>query len=177
VLRFGVTSRQGDKHRKRFARWQQRVPEQTRLLSELLETRVEQHFANLGFQVVDNDSTLNNIPVDPSVIRMERWADEHVDYVEVHFGNSPRFQFYARRRRKDPPHEFLRAAGLVKRSSQYYYLWGKPWWMPLRLWSPNAIRRLVDQVASRFEEVLVFLDTGKRGPHISRDSINNPTNS
>ncbi len=43
--------------------------------------------------------------------------------------------------------------------------------MPLRFWSPNAIRGLVDKVVSRLDEVLVFLDTGKRGPHISKDTL------
>jgi hypothetical protein len=56
----------------------------------------------------------------------------------------------------------------VARRSQYYHFWGKPWWLPTRLWSDAGSLRTIGKVASRLEQLVRFLEHGEIGPNISR---------
>jgi hypothetical protein len=158
------------KHDKRLQLWQSRVSEQTRLLSELLTTKLVPVVEAAGFKKVDCALGLPARPVEGSELRFERETGGHLDVVYVFFDkdSAPRFQIVFSRRAPQDRDEFVRSGKLVKRSSEYYHEWGKPRWLPGALWSGGRARRSVDTVVENIPQAFRFLETGERGSKISR---------
>ncbi|MCM2311852.1 MAG: hypothetical protein NDI84_10650 [Steroidobacteraceae bacterium] len=165
-----------DKHEKRLQRWQSRVPEKTRLLSELLIRKLVPIVEAAGFAKVDRELARPERPVEGSELRFERESGGRIDVVYAFFDkySSPRFQIGFSRRDVADRDVMLRSGHLVKQSSEYYHEWGKPRWLPLALWSESQARASVDEVVENLPQVFRFLESGERGPRISRSVDRNP---
>jgi hypothetical protein len=155
---------------RRLERWLSKAPPRTRRLGELLIASVIPRIRAAGFEAVGccfDDATS---PVQGGELRFERTVGDHVDVIVVDFDKyaSPRVQVAFSRRPRSEVSQFVRSGRLVKRSAQFYCEWGKPRWMPLWLWSERRSAGVVRQIAAGIEPVVRFLDTGLRGPQISR---------
>lgn len=166
-----TTSFNTKSHSQKFRNWQGSVSEQVRFLSELVEEQIIPFFQRTGFRRVNISKGDVEQPIPSDEIELERIiSDGNIDSVVVSFRNyKPNFQIYFSRRKPDPPYyEFIRAAILVRKSSQYYFSWGKPWWLPLRFWSESMARKTVERVVVKLPQIIEFLDHGTRGKNISR---------
>jgi hypothetical protein len=153
-----------------LSNWRNLAPPQTRsLIDGVLEALVP-YFEAQGFDRVDYSRMDSDAPTSGSEIVLERIAAEHIDSVAFNFEkyHSPRVQIQFSRRYLRPPHEFIRSANLVRRSSQYYYFWGKPWWLPTRLWPASATRRVLQHAKQCLAQATQFLESGERGANISK---------
>jgi hypothetical protein len=162
-----------DRHDKRMQRWRSRVPGSTRLLSELLTSNFVPIVEAAGFERVDCALGLPDRPVEGSELRFERKTGDYLDVVYVFFDkySAPRFQITFSRRTDPDRQDVVRSGNLVRRSSEYYHEWGKPRWLPEALWSRRRARQCVDTVAASISQAFHFLETGERGPRISREFI------
>jgi hypothetical protein len=124
-----------------------------------------------GFQSVSTHFGHKDSPVQGGEIRFERASGDFVDCIDLFFDKyaSPRFQVTFSRRSRADVGRFVRSGKLVKRPTQYYYEWGKPRWLPRLLWSASQSRRVVERVADGIDQVLQFLESGTRGPAISKE--------
>lgn len=152
----------------KFKRWQKRVCKQTRFLCELVEERVVSFFEKSGFDRVDIVLNRPDQPVPVNEIRLERTISDKIDSISVSFTKrgEPRFQIGFSRRELKFPNEFVVSACLVKKQTQYYYFWGKPWWIPLRLWSDTNSSKTVAGIVPLLPQILEFLDQRGRGKNI-----------
>jgi hypothetical protein len=127
-------------------------------------------FESFGFERVNIHLGDPEVPVSGSELTLERVSGGVVDSITFNFEKyrTPRFQLHASRREAAAPHQFIRSCNLVARGSQYYHFWGKPWWLPTRLWSECGSKRTIESVSSRLFQLIRYLDTGERGPNISR---------
>jgi hypothetical protein len=157
-------------HEKRLAKWRILAPEQTRVLIDgaldvLVPTLEAQGFERVGFVRLDSIH-----PTSGREIVMERVTGDCVDEVTFNFDRfrRPRFQVQFSRRELSEPHRLIRSANLVRKSTQYYHFWGKPWWLPTRLWPVGASQRALKQVKSYLSQIRPFLESAERGPNISK---------
>lgn len=153
-----------------FQKWLSGRAPDTRRLGELIVASVVPKIIGAGFDDVGRCFGDEASPVQGGEIRFEREIGDSVDVIHIYFDKyaSPRFQIgFSRRLRSDVRH-FVRSGHLVKRSSQHYYEWGKPRWMPLWLWSERQARRAIQRVSEGIEQIVRFLEDGHRGPQISR---------
>jgi hypothetical protein len=157
-------------HKARFESWQRLCPEQTRILGSLVYSRLLPILERQGFVRVDVSLRDKDWPVSGREFKLERWGAIYVDSIEFNFDKyrAPRFQVHASRRVAEPPHPFVRQANLVARPSQYLHFWGKPWWLPIGIWSERASLRTVAGVDWFLVQLTHFLATGERGHNISR---------
>lgn len=164
------TEVQGAQQSKRFKKWQNLCPPQTRVLSSAVVNRLVPQLQALGFQRVDVIRQQADWPVRGSEIELERTHQEIIDSVAIKFEKyrTPRVQIHVSSREIVPPHTFIRSANLVARHNQYYYWWGKPWWLPTRWWSDHASKRTMDKIESRLGQLVQFLEGAEIGPNISR---------
>jgi len=158
------------KHYKRMASWRSQVPPKTRLLSELLQSRLTPVVEAAGFEWVDCELGQSDRPVAGSEVRFERITWDHIDVVYAFFDKyaSPRFQIAFSRRARISPDRIIRSGRLVMSPSEHYHEWGKARWLPLALWSEARARRCVEEAVTRMTHVFRFLATDERGPGISR---------
>jgi hypothetical protein len=165
-----AANKSGEKHRKRFERWQARCGPQTRLLSKLVDEELVPVFIQASFATVDVAFRQADQTVNADEICLERAESNFFDTINISFSkrDRPNFQLGCSRRQSIPPNEFIRSCHLVKRSNQFYYFWGKPWWWPTALWSESQARGTVNKVKRVMEQLIVFVETGERGPNISR---------
>jgi hypothetical protein len=170
VAQLPKTEVQGAQQTRRFKKWQNLCPPQTRFLSSAVENRLVPKLEALGFQRVDVVLQQADWPVRGSQIELERTHQEIIDSVAFNFEKykTPRVQVHFSRREIVPPHTFIRSANLVARPTQYYHLWGKPWWLLTRWWSNHASTRTIDKIESLFGQLAQFLESGEIGPNISR---------
>jgi hypothetical protein len=156
-------------HKTRFKKWQQLTPEQTQFLSSSVETHLIPLLEKEGFYRVDHTLHQTDWPVSGREIELERWSDSTVDSVTFNFDKygSPRFQVHLSKRLAEQPHDFVWSSNLVARGSKYLYFWGKPWWVPISLWSHQASLRTIANVECCLGQVLAFISTGERGNNIS----------
>jgi len=163
----------GRKHKSRFHRWQNLAPKPTRELSGHVERLLAPTLEGEGFCWVDNYFGGFEEPVGGRDIRFERRGFEYIDSIDISFDkyNSPSFQMSFSRRAMVPPYEFLRAGNLVKRPKQYYYRWGKRWFVPLSMWHESDSLSTVEAVCFKVSQILDFLGNGRRGPNISRSTF------
>jgi hypothetical protein len=162
----------GERHEKRFARWQSRVNPKTRFLSELVKAELVPVIAAEGLERVDTALEGNGRTLNPNEIRLERVGGDYIDSIGITFGKyeRARFQISASRRERAAPHAWIRSTNLVKHAGQYYCFWGKQWWLPGPLWPDALAKRTVSTVAKLVRQLTIFLETGERGPNLSRPS-------
>jgi hypothetical protein len=160
----------GAAHRARFRKWQNLAPPQTRFVASAVESTIVPVLESAGFERVDVHLRDPEWPVSGSELALERGDGTLIDSVTFNFEKyrTPRFQVHAARRRATAPHEFVRSCNLVARAVQYYHFWGKPWWLPTRLWTENGSKRTVGVVLTKIDQLLRYLEAGERGPNISR---------
>jgi hypothetical protein len=103
-------------------------------------------------------------------LRLERRQADAIDSVIFNFEKykTPRVQIHLDRRRALPPNDFIHSGNLVANGSQYIYFWGKPWWLPAMFWSRSGVARTIGKIGRHLEQATVFLETGTRGPNISK---------
>lgn len=158
-------------HSKKFKRWQEKVSQETRFLSEQVDKKIISFFEQNGFQKVE--VALNNTewPVSMNEIRLERIVGNVIDSICVGFAKhgTAKFQIRISRRELNSPHEFIRDSCLVKKSNQRYFLWGKPWWHPLIFWGESRSIKTVDEIMPLLPQILEFLESGTRGKNISME--------
>jgi hypothetical protein len=170
---FDMTpSHPGERHEKRFARWQARVNPRTRFLSELVKTELVPVFEAEGLGTVDIALEGKGRTLNPNEIRLERLGENHIDSIDITFGKygQTKFQISASRRQRVAPNNWIRSTCLVKHARQYYCFWGKPWWLPGALWTDALAKRTVNTLLKLVRQLAVFLETGERGPNLSRPS-------
>lgn len=158
---------------KRFERWLNKASPQTRALGQFLVEKVVPEIQRAGFQSVTDHFGDKGSQVQGGEFRFERVSGDFVDSIDLFFDKyaSPRFQISFSRRSRADVRQFVRSGRLVKKPTQNYYEWGKPRWIPMPLWSASQSRRVVDQVSNCVHQVLQFLDSGIRGPAISKELL------
>ncbi len=158
-------------HAQKFKRWQSKVCQQTRFLSELSEQKIIPFFESIGFQRVDISLNDPERIVSMNSIELERVINDQIDSLDVSFAKygEPKFQIGFSRREASKPHKFIRSGCLVKKSKQYYFFWGKPWWFPMSFWSESNSRKTIDEIMSLMPQILEFLESGARGKNISME--------
>ena len=156
--------------RTRFAKWLSFGPPETRQLGSLVESELVPALEKLGFSVTGDRRLLVDLSVLGRELELERSTDDCVDVITINFDkyHRPRFQVSAARRLTQPPHAFVRACNLVPSSRHSYFFWGKPWWLPTRLWTTGRAFRLVASIRARLPQLDLFLSTTQRGPHVSK---------
>ncbi len=159
-------------HQTRFKRWQNLAPPLTRHMSIAVSSELVPLLESFGFERVNIHLGDPEAPVSGSELTLERVSGGLLDSITFNFEKyrTPRFQLHASRREAAAPYQFIRSCNLVARGSQYYHFWGKPWWLPTRLWSERGSKRAIESVSSRLPQLVHYLDTGERGPNISRRS-------
>ena len=161
----------------RFRKWLNLCPPETRFLASAVEERLVPKIESWGFRRVDIALEDPEQPVSGSELRFERVSGDYIDCVEFNFWKyrSPKFQVHLSRRLAVRPNALVRSGNLVRRASQYYHLWGKPWWRPIRLWTEGTSIATIASIESRLAEVPAFLERGERGGSISRAVDSSPT--
>ena len=165
-------------HAKRLAKWRNLASPQTRYLIDQVVERLVPAIAAAGFERVDASHMGPDHSPSGSEICLERISGEYLDVITLNFEKhgKPRVQVHGARRQLKAPHAFVRSANLVRRSSQYYYFWGKPWWLPTKLWPESATDQAVEAARQRVGQLLVFLQSNERGQCISKQVIVPPRN-
>lgn len=158
-------------HSQKFKRWQAKVCQQTQFLSKLTEQQIIPFFESIGFQRVDICLNDSERPVAMDSIELERIINDQIDSVDVSFAKygEPKFQIGFSRREVSKPYKFIRSGCLVKKPSQYYFFWGKPWWCPLSFWSESNSIKIIDEIMPLLPQILEFLESGVRGKNISKE--------
>lgn len=161
----------GAKHKKRFLRWQERVGEKTRHLSQLVEAHILPPIIEAGFQRVDIALRQPEWTVNANEIRLERVRDSAIDSIDIAFGKyaDPKFQIGFSRRELAGPNKFVRSGTLVRSARQRFGFWGKPTLIPSFLWSQARSKQAVMDAVEGIAQVIHFLDSGVRGPNISNE--------
>ena len=123
-----------------------------------------------GFQWAETYWTDPDQPVGGGEINLVRRFANEIDDVLFNFDkhHRPAFQVHLIRREAASPHTWVRSGNLVQQSSEYIHSWGKPWWLPTRLWTARDSERLVEQLIGPLNEGLTCLESGVRNRHISR---------
>jgi hypothetical protein len=157
-------------HAKRLSNWRNLAPPQTRAMMDAVQKSLVPQFEAQGFGCVDYSRIDSNFPISGSEIHLERVSGDHIDSVTFNFEKyrRPRVQIHFSRRELRPPHNFIRSANLVRRSSQYYCFWGKPWWLPTRFWPASATERALVKAKQCLGQATKFLESGERGENISK---------
>lgn len=157
-------------HQTRFKKWRNLAAPQTRELSTAVFSQLVPMVESYGFERVNIHFSDPESSVSGSEIALERVSGALIDSITFNFEKyrTPRFQLHASRREATFPHQFVRSCNLVARSSQYYHFWGKPWWLPARFWPEYGSTRTIETVAARIHQLIRYLETGDRGPNISR---------
>lgn len=144
------------RHEKRWLRWQSRVPAKTRLLSELLRTKLTAVVEEAGFSKVDLELDRPDRPVEGNELRFERDSGPYIDVIYAFFDkyDSPRFQIVFSRRMRASPERIVSSGRLTRNATQRYHEWGKPRWLPIALWSGALAKSCVDEAVHRMPLVL-----------------------
>jgi hypothetical protein len=158
------------RHRKKFQGRQNLAPALTRYLSAQIDETVipileARGFRRVGVCLGDSEHTVSG-----GELRLERREADTIDSVTFNFEKykAPRVQIHLDRRQALPPNDFVHSGNLVATGSQYIYFWGKPWWLPAMVWSRSGVDRTIKRIGRYLEQATTFLETGTRGPNISR---------
>lgn len=158
-------------YNKRHKRWQDRIPSQTRYLSHLVDTQLVPYFKSIGFTQIGSKLYRNESQLIPAQdICLERLVENNnIERIFLSFEkyDSPCFQVYFNLRELPPPHDFISSESLVKKSNQYVYFWGKPWWLPMFFWTESMSKYEINKLLLVIEQIPVFLEKGIRGKNIS----------
>jgi len=160
-------------HAKRLANWRNLASPQARHLIDQVVEQLVPAIAAAGFERVEVSHMGPDQSPSGSEICFERVSGEHLDVITLNFEKhgKPRLQVHGARRELKAPHAFVRSANLVRRNSQYYYFWGKPWWLPTKLWPESITDHAVEEVKQRIGQLLVFLQSNERGQSVSKQVI------
>lgn len=158
---------------KRFANWCKLAPLPTKTLAHRVENVLVPAYVAAGFH---RTAIFLNNPADPvsgREINLERAMGDDVAYVTFSFDKyrMPRFQIRVGRVRPKQDPTWVWSANVVKKRSQYFYFWGKPWWLPVGWWSNGMTSRLIERVLAKTPEVLVFLEEGRRSSSLSQSPL------
>lgn len=156
--------------RQKFKRWQGHLPRETKVLSDNIEATLVPKVLSAGYEVQDLFFGDRKDRVSPSEIHFERVEGERINYVTFSFDKyrRPKFQVHFGSRQIVAPFALLSRGNLVSKSGEYYHFWGKPWWLPNSMWSDRCSTNVVQTVAAKLDQVFDYLQTGARGPNISR---------
>jgi hypothetical protein len=154
---------------KAFQRWQSRVPEETRFLSQLVIERILPEFIKLGFKPVTTELGQKNDRVAASEIRLERSIGEYIDGAHFYFAkyDDPAFLLKLSRQTGPSVDEVVHIGNVIEKAGQYHYEWGKQSLMPRFLWTKGAAERAVSKIVPLLDQCFRFIETGERGPNIS----------
>ncbi|MCH7290779.1 hypothetical protein MMP65_04770 [Acinetobacter sp. ANC 3926] len=162
-------------YRKRHKRWQDRIPLQTRHLSQLVDTQLIPYFETFGFTQVGKQylSADRNDLVEAKDICLEKIIDNKIQNIYISFDkyDSPKFQIYFNLHQLVPDIEFISSESLVRKSNQYVCFWGKPWWLPRIFWTDAMSKYLIKKLLLIIKQILDFLKTGVRGENIGNKKI------
>ncbi|WP_331352867.1 hypothetical protein [Cellvibrio sp. UBA7671] len=159
-----------DTHKKKYSKWKNLCPPETRYLCEKIEQEIVPFFLGIGFQWISVSYHDPEWVVSGSEIDLERINEDSVDTLSIAFEKyrSPRFQICLIKRKKIQGNEFLRSASLVKKSSEYYRMWGKPWFWPTKYWPNSLTDKTIQTVKAGLEPLVEYIDKEKRSEFISR---------
>jgi hypothetical protein len=160
------------RHRERHLRWRNLTPSVTRVLSSLVNELLVPTLESRGFRYVGFHLGDANDSVSGSDISLERHDGKYLDSVTFNFEKykSPRFQIHLSRRGASA-HDFIHSGNLVSKGTQYYHFWGKPWWLPTRLWPEAAAKRTVKKIEACLDQAVRFIEDGTRGDNISKKVV------
>ena len=146
------------------------APIPTRQLGDGVLLRLVPLLEAAGFHEVALWHGDSNLKVSGREIRLERWADDAIDCVHINFDKyrDPRLAIWISRRRRTDPMTIVRGACLTKSRRNYYDWWGKPWWLPMRLWPIEGPTKVIDRLSRIVPQLFAFLEYGERGPNIGR---------
>ena len=157
------------KHLQKFHRWKNVHPPAVKVAAELVESELVSTVLAEGF---DFRSVRFGDPkdfVERSEIHLERQNGDTIDYVTFSFAKyrRPSFQVHFGKRKLDRE-DFRFMGNLVRKPSQYYFFWCKPWWVPTVIWSDRCTRKSVQAASGALGQAFHFLKTGIRGPNIGK---------
>jgi len=158
------------RHRKKFQAWRNLAPPLTRYLSAQIEGTMIPILEARGFRRVGVCLADSEQAVSGGELRLERRQADTIDSVVFNFEKykTPRVQIHLDRRQALPPNDFIYSGNLVAKESQYIYFWGRPWWLPTMFWSRSGVDRTIKKIGRHLEKATEFLETGTRGPNISK---------
>ncbi len=163
-------------HARRLAKWRNLAPPETRHLIDRVVEWLVPGVQVMGFERVDVSHTGAEHITSGSEVCLERVTGDHLDVITFNFEkhHQPRVQIHGSRRYAVAPFAFVRAANLVRSNTRYYQFWGKPWWLPTKLWPSRATDRNLQLALSKIGQLVYFLETGTRGTHISKEVLAEP---
>ena len=158
-------------HKAKFENWRSRFSKKMWYLCELADTQLVSAIEAYGFFRVEVCLQKNDDIVAANEIRLERINGNSVDSIYIKFDKYGRikFQIGFYRRNMNLPDQFVRARHLVKSANQYYFWWGKPWWVPETLWSESSSQRIISELVKILPQIQEFLDSGSCGRNVSRE--------
>lgn len=167
----------GEQHKRRSSRWRNLLGPKSLMVFNHVEKIFVRELEAAGFCRVDVCFGQDDLPAGGNEFWLERQRGEIIDAIEILFDKylRPKFQVRLSQNRKSEPGrpvnlgDTISYASVVKRSGQYCYFWGKPWWMPKFMWSERKSEYVMKSLCGHIEQILHFFDTGNRGPNISQD--------
>lgn len=153
----------------RHNRWLRLCPPATRQLSAMVQAELGAVLEAAGWQPAELHAGQCDWPIDGLELR---WEDARGDAVLGCSGRfdkyrAPRLYVQFERWSGNPPVQHQRAA-LVRSKRQFFYWWGKPWWLPKGLWSQRAAARTAAKLAALVPQGIAFAESGARGPNVGR---------
>lgn len=169
-----MTSLQSSKqssHTQRLLKWRNLASAQGKFLIDLVIEQLVPSIEALGFERIDVSAMGPDHRPSGSEICFERRVGDELFCITVNFDKygTPRCQIRGICRSSHAPYLIIRAANLVQRRSQYYWFWGKPWWLPTRWWPNCGSTRAISAVTLAIPQLVHFLESGVRGANISKD--------
>ncbi|GGI91767.1 hypothetical protein GCM10007973_30040 [Polymorphobacter multimanifer] len=157
-------------HRIRFSNWRKLGGKPLMTMASLVEQRLVEPLLQDGFEWTDVYLRDPDFPNNGNEIVLERGTGGEIAVIIFNFDkyHRPAFEMHLARREAQPPYAFIHSASLVRRTSQYFHFWGKPWWLPVRFWTEGMSERAVARLAGKLDQALAFVERGECGPNIGR---------
>ncbi|MNM33707.1 hypothetical protein D3C81_443390 [compost metagenome] len=156
-------------YKKRHKRWQDRIPVQTRYLSQLVDTKLIPYFEQNGFKQVGASAYGDTeYLIEAKDICFSKINGEEINKIRVAFNkyDKPCFQITIYSNSLIPPHKSISHGALVRKKNQYVYFWGKPWWLPRVFWLKMMSDETIKKILLIAPQILKFLDDGEVGFNI-----------
>jgi hypothetical protein len=149
-----------DKHKRKYENWKRLCPKQTKHMCTLIETEIVPFFINLGFSWVSVSYHDPEWTVSGNEISLERINEDSVDTFSISFNKyrGASFQVSLIRRKKIKGNEFIRSAKLVKKRTEYYHIWCKPWYWPTKIWPNSLTVRAIKKVKSKLSNLVDYIE-------------------
>lgn len=142
-------------------------PPLTNFVEQIISEVLPFFFEN-GFERVSRYMGDENDVISAREIRLERVVEGEIKGISISFDkyHRPSLQMRVERRLATGSQDWVRAANVVKRPTQYICFWGAPWYLPARLWSPVKSRQVAERVRGLSHDILAFLDDGQPSRHL-----------